>query len=71
VLLVTNAADPAVDNSAAKAVVERWRANGATNVETYEFPAALGLIHDLVDKDQPAQRTDLVYPILIEQIERG
>ena len=71
VLLVTNAADPAVDSAAAKAVAARWRANGATNVETYEFPAALGLIHDLIDKDQPAQRTEFVYPILIEQIERG
>lgn len=71
VLLVTNAADPAVDNAAAMAVTERWRANGATNVETYEFPAALGLSHDLIDKDQPAQRTEVVYPILIERIERG
>ena len=71
VLLVTNATDPAVDSAAATAVAARWQANGASNVETYEFPAALGLIHDLIDKDQPAQRTELVYPILIDLIERG
>ena len=71
VLLVTNAADPAVDSAAATAVAARWQANGASDVETYEFPASLGLIHDLIDKDQPAQRTELVYPILIDLIERG
>jgi carboxylesterase len=70
ILLVTNAADPAVDSAAAKAVTDRWRANGAQNIETYEFAAALELMHDIIDKDQPAQRTELVYPILIDLIDR-
>ena len=69
VLLVTNANDPAVDNEAAKAIVARWRYNGATNVATYEFDASLGLIHDIIDPEQAQQRTDIVYPALTALIE--
>lgn len=71
ICMVTNGADPAVNSAAAQAVAARWRANGARNIESYEFPASLRLIHDLVDKDQSGQRTNVVYPVLIEQIERG
>ncbi len=39
-------------------------------VATYEFPASLGLPHDLIDPNQPEQQVDLVYPVLIELIEK-
>jgi hypothetical protein len=37
-------------------------------VETTEFPLADGVPHDSVDPQQPGARTDLVYPVLLEQI---
>ncbi|MEP7199252.1 MAG: alpha/beta fold hydrolase [Chloroflexota bacterium] len=68
VLLVTNANDPAVDNAATQAIIARWRANGATDIETYEFDASLQLLHDLIDEAQAGQRTEVVYPVLARLI---
>jgi alpha-beta hydrolase superfamily lysophospholipase len=68
VLLITNPCDEAVDNRAAERLVSSWRAAGARNVETYAFPAEYRLIHDLIDPEQPQQRVDLVYPILLDLI---
>ena len=68
VTLVTNANDPAVDNRATHALADGWRRLGAENVTSYEFAAALGLVHDLVDPDQVGQRTDVVYPVLMRLI---
>jgi carboxylesterase len=70
-MLIINAADPAVDNAPTKAIIERWRANGATQIETYEFDASLKLIHDIIDEQQPQQRTELVYPLIIERTLRA
>jgi len=68
IVVVTNANDPALDNRPLLAIVKRWRANGAANVETYEFDASLNLIHDIVDPQQAEQHTDIVYGILIASI---
>jgi hypothetical protein len=67
ILVITNANDTSVDNAAAKQVAADWRAHGA-NVTTYEFPAEIGLGHDLIDPAQPDQQVDLVYAQLIELI---
>jgi hypothetical protein len=37
-------------------------------VRAYEFDPNLKLLHDIMDPDQPYQRVDVVYPILLEQI---
>lgn len=65
IVVVTNANDMSVDNATAARQVAIWREKGA-NVETYEFPAHLGLPHDLIDPAQATQRTDIVYPVLVE-----
>lgn len=65
IVVVTNANDMSVDNRAAAHIAGLWRAQGAA-VETYEFPAELGLPHDLIDPAQPTQRTEVVYPVLVE-----
>jgi|SRR5579859_3135061 len=67
ILLVTNANDLAVENSVADQVAADWRAHGG-NVTVYEFPANLGLYHDLISPEQALQRIDIVYPKLIELI---
>jgi carboxylesterase len=68
ILVMTNANDWAVDNPLAAEIVSRWRNNGASNVQIYEFPAELNLLHDLLPPEYPAQRVDMVYPILVDLI---
>lgn len=70
VLVVTNANDEAVDNRGAARLVAAWRAAGADNVRTFEFPQSDGLLHDLIDPQQPQQRTTYVYDVLLDLIER-
>jgi pimeloyl-ACP methyl ester carboxylesterase len=66
-LVITNANDDAVDNSATGKVVAAWRAQGKT-VDAYEFPANLHLVHNLVDPDEAGQRVDVAYPKLMALI---
>lgn len=68
ILLVTNANDVAVSNHAAAELVSLWRQQGAEQVHTYEFAAELKLGHDLIDPGQSDQRTEVVYPKLVELI---
>jgi pimeloyl-ACP methyl ester carboxylesterase len=67
ILVVLNGAEPSVNNELAQQVAQSWRQHGA-NVTTFEFPASLGLPHDLIDPSQPAQQADLVYPELTRLI---
>lgn len=65
IVLVTNAADLAVDNGAADRLVGLWRAGGARNLDTYRFPAELQLPHDIIDPGNAEQRIDITYPVLM------
>jgi hypothetical protein len=67
IVVVSNEADPAVNNAVLAAIVRKWRLQGSA-VETYEFPAEESLSHDVIDPYQPKQQIDPVYPILIELI---
>lgn len=63
VVVITNAAEPRLDNRFTYALIKSWRGHGA-EVGTYEFPAGDGLPHDLIDPGNAAQNTALVYPIV-------
>lgn len=67
IAVVTNAAEPRLDNRFTYRLVESWRAHGA-GVETFEFPLGDGLTHDLIDPGNAAQRIDYVYPIVTKLI---
>ena len=67
-IVVTNANDQAVDNTVTAQVVAAWRAHGRA-VETFEFPARLGLPHNLIDPGETGQRVELVYPKLVALID--
>jgi pimeloyl-ACP methyl ester carboxylesterase len=67
IVVVTNGNEPSVNNELTMQVLTSWRQH-TTNVTSYEFPANLGLPHDLIDPSQPDQRTDIVYPKLIQLI---
>lgn len=70
VLVITNANDEAVNNRGAAQLVEAWQRAGATNVHTFEFPVSDRLVHDLIDPQQPRQRTAYVYGTLLDLIEQ-
>ena len=66
IVVVTNANDSSVSAPLIKEMVGVWQRSSTTQVRTYEFPAELKLGHDLIDPEQPFQRTDVVYPKLLE-----
>ena len=70
IAVITNAAEPRLDNRFTYHLVDSWRAHGAS-VETFEFAAADGLTHDLIDPGNAAQKTAYVYPIVTRLIEGG
>jgi alpha-beta hydrolase superfamily lysophospholipase len=65
--VITNAAEPRLDNRFTFQLVEQWRRHGA-RVSTYEFSASDRLPHDLIDPDNPEQNTALAYPVVIRHI---
>ena len=70
--MVTNGADPAVNNRVADALVRAWRRRaGGGRVRAFTFPSRLGLSHDVVDPLQPYQRVDLTHPVLVQLIGQG
>lgn len=74
ILVVTNLNDPDLDNVVTGKVVDLWRAHGAADVQTYQFPVDLQLGHDLTDLQQPDQNaaaviSAVVYPKLLELID--
>jgi esterase/lipase len=71
VLIITNAADTAVSNSVARQFATIWQARGLQHLELYEFERELKLHHDLIDPHNPIQRVDIVYPILLDLIDRS
>jgi pimeloyl-ACP methyl ester carboxylesterase len=69
ILVVTNDADLAVQNSLTARLVAAWHAHGARLI-TYSFPANLQISHDMIDPNREDQKVDLVYPKLVELIGR-
>lgn len=65
--VVTNAADPGLDNRYTYRLVQEWRNHGA-RVETFEFSRSDRLPHDLIDPANPQQNLELVYPVVMRII---
>lgn len=70
VVLVTTERDPAVDNGRALAFAARCAARGA-RVRGHVFPAAAGVVHDMIDPRQVGERTETVYPPLLALLRGG
>jgi pimeloyl-ACP methyl ester carboxylesterase len=66
VLVITNAADAAVNNKIPLQVAKNWQINGLKQLNTYEFDAKYKLIHDLIDPGQKQQNVAVSYPILLD-----
>jgi len=67
--MLLNDADFAVNNALARQLADAWRGKGRT-VDLVVLPRSDRLPHDLVDPLMPGARTELVYPALLELIER-
>lgn len=65
--VITNAADPGLDNRYTHRLVQQWRDQGA-RVKTFEFPRSDRLPHDLIDPANPQQNVELVYPVVMRII---
>ena len=70
IVVITNLNDPAVDNILTDEVANLWRTRWAKEVQTYQFPANLGLGHDIISVDDPNMNVAVVYPKLFELIDR-
>ena len=70
VLVITNANDGAVDNHMTTRVLDDWHRAGAVNIKTYEFAKSYLLDHDMIDPTQPKQNVKVVYPKLMELIDK-
>jgi len=65
---VLNENDETLNNAPAERLLALWRRRGATHVEQTRFSKRLGLRHDLIEPQQPDQKVDLVYPVIIDLI---
>jgi pimeloyl-ACP methyl ester carboxylesterase len=70
VLVITNAADAAVNNKIPLEIAKNWQANGLKQLEKYEFDAKYKLIHDIIDPGQKQQNIAVSYPILLDLLAR-
>lgn len=68
VLVITNAADAAVNNTITLHVAKNWQKHGLEKLETYQFDAKYKLIHDVIDPGQKQQNIAVTYPILLDLI---
>lgn len=69
-VVITNLNDPAVDNVVTDKVVGLSSARWAKDVQTYQFPADLGLGHDIISVDAPNMDVAVVYSKLLELIDQ-
>jgi pimeloyl-ACP methyl ester carboxylesterase len=64
IAVITNAAEPRLDNRYTYRLVDLWREHGA-DVETFEFEQSEGLPHDLIDPvSNPPRVTERTYPVV-------
>ena len=69
IILITNDNDPSVNNEQTLKVEQAWREHGM-DLTHFEFDANLDLKHNFIDPNLEDQKIDLVYPRLIELIDR-
>ena len=67
IAVITNAAEPRLDNRFTYKLVDAWRRHGA-DVTLFEFPASDQLPHDLIDPSNANQNTALAYPVVTRAI---
>ena len=69
IVVVTSALDDAVDERNLDKIVNVWRGHTGVTVTRFKFDNDAGVLHDMIDPQQPYEKTAMVYPKLIELIE--
>lgn len=66
--MIINDADKSVKYVMNERLVTLWKKSSAKNVQSFHFPASLGLPHDCITVEQPKGNTRLVYAELMKRI---
>jgi pimeloyl-ACP methyl ester carboxylesterase len=71
IIVITSGLDGAVDEKNLDRVIGEWRRHKFIKITRFMFDKDLGVFHDMIDPQQPYQKTAMVYPKLIELIEKA
>ena len=69
ITVVTNEADHAVDPAMTQRLVRRWRKKKAL-VSEFSFHKEYELPHEIIDPTEDNSRADIVYPVLLDIVQR-
>ena len=69
ILVITSGLDEAVDEENLDKVVDLWCQHSVVKITRFKFDKTMSIFHDMIDPQQPYQKTAVVYPKLIELIE--
>ncbi len=69
IVVITSGLDDAVDEKNLDRVIAQWQRHGYVHVTRYKFDKTVAAFHDMIDPQQPYQKTAVVYPKLVELIE--
>lgn len=68
VTIVQNAGDTDINNDLIDSLADAWRQRHPQRFTIFRFAADLHLVHDLIDPAESSQRTEFVYPRLMDLI---
>jgi len=71
IVVITSAVDDTVNEKNLDRIVGEWQRHGGVKITRFQFDRSLDVFHDLIDPEQPYQKTAVVYPKLIELIENS
>jgi esterase/lipase len=71
IVVITSALDDTVNEKNLDRVVDEWQRHGGVKITRFQFDRRLDVFHDLIDPEQPYEKTATVYPKLIELIENS
>jgi len=69
IVVITNQLDDSANEKIFDKVADDWQKHKSVKITRFQFDKSLGVLHDLIDPEQPYQKTAIVYPKLIELIE--
>ena len=70
IMVINNQHDESVNNGVTDQLVAAWKAHGEEFLRTYEFEEALGLPHDVITPTREDGNPAVVYPVIVDSIER-
>ena len=69
IVVITNELDDSANEKIFDKVADDWQRCRDVKITRFQFDKSFGVLHDLIDPEQPYQKIAMVYPKLIELIE--